>query len=196
MTVKNLLRPLPGVRQFSLLRQQIKFRGSAAYWERNYADGGTSGNGSYGALAEGKAEFLNDFVRRRGVRSVIERCARRFAGDPAKSFFLYDGACFADNSGLFTADLAISLDVIYHLIEDSVFETYMTHLFAAGMKFVIIYATNRAIPGTAPHVRHRHFTSWVAARYPELQLTQVVEGPSSSPARADLYVYERASSVR
>ena len=34
----------------------------------------------------------------------------------------------------------------------------MTHLFAAGTRFVIIYATSREIPGTAPHVRHRTFT--------------------------------------
>ena len=72
VTVKDLIRPLPGVRQFSLLRQRIGFRGSARYWERNYARGGTSGPGSYNALAEAKAAFLNDFVRTRQVRSVIE----------------------------------------------------------------------------------------------------------------------------
>lgn len=46
MTVKELIRPLPGVRQLSLQRQRIGFRGSAQYWERNYARGGTSGAGS------------------------------------------------------------------------------------------------------------------------------------------------------
>src|SRR5580658_6491503 len=185
MTVKELVRPLPGVRQLSLLRQRMRFRGSARYWERNYARGGTSGPGSYHAAAEAKAAFLNDFVMTREVtsiiefgcgdgnqlsladypayigldvsRSAIELCQRRFAGDPAKSFFLYDGTCFADRAGLFAADLAISLDVIYHLTEDAVFKAYMTHLFAAGARFVIIYASNREIPGTAPHVRHRHF---------------------------------------
>ena len=65
-------------------------------------------------------------------RSAIGLCQRRFTGDRTKSFFLYDGACFTDRSSLFTADLAISLDVIFHLIEDAVFDTYMTHLFAAG----------------------------------------------------------------
>jgi hypothetical protein len=72
VTVKDLIRPLPGVRQLSLLRQRLGFRGSAQYWERNYARGGTSGPGSYDALAEAKAAFLNDFVRAREVRSVIE----------------------------------------------------------------------------------------------------------------------------
>ncbi len=69
VTVKELIRPLPGVRQLSLLRQRIGFRGSALYWEENYARGGTSGPGSYNAAAGAKAAFLNDFVRAHEVRS-------------------------------------------------------------------------------------------------------------------------------
>jgi SAM-dependent methyltransferase len=219
VTVKELIRPLPGVRQLSLLRQRIGFRGSAQYWERNYARGGTSGHGSYSALAEAKAGFLNDFVRAREIESVIEfgcgdgnqlsladypsyigldisrsaleLCQRRFAGDPAKSFFLYDGACFADRAALFTADLTISLDVIYHLTEDAVFDAYMTHLFAAGKRYVIIYATNREISGTAPHVRHRHFTQWAEAHSRGWRLAQVTPGPNPALDRADFFTYER-----
>jgi SAM-dependent methyltransferase len=221
VTVKELIRPLPGVRQLSLLRQRMGFRGSALYWEQNYAHGGTSGPGSYNAAAEAKADFLNDFVRTREVRSVIEfgcgdghqlslaeypgyigldvsrsaigLCQRGFAGDPTKSFFLYDGACFTDRSGLFTADLAISLDVIYHLIEDAVFDTYMTHLFAAGEKFVIVYATDCEISGTAPHVRHRHFTRWAEKHARDWRLLEVTEGPNPGPDRADFFTYERVA---
>ncbi len=221
MTVKDLIRPLPGVRQVSLLRQRIRFHGSASYWERNYARGGTSGAGSYHAAGEAKAAFLNGFVRSRDVRSVIEfgcgdghqlslaaypsyigldvsrsaiaLCQRRFARDPAKSFFLYDGACFTDRAGLFVADLAISLDVVYHLTEDPVFETYMTHLFAAATRFAIIYATNRDIPGIAPHVRHRHFTHWTEANLPDWRLVQVTPGPNPGPDRADFFTYERVT---
>jgi hypothetical protein len=54
---------------------------------------------------------------------------------------------------VFTAGLAISLGVIYHLTEDAVFEAYLTHLFAAAAKYVIIYATDGGGCGTAPHVR-------------------------------------------
>src|ERR1700692_4422141 len=117
MNVKDLVRPLPGARQASLLRQRIAYGGSARFWEQNYAQGQTSGSGSYGALAEGKSRFLNDLVRQRAVRSVIEfgcgdgnqlslanypsyvgldvsrtaigLCQSRFAEDPGKSFFLY-----------------------------------------------------------------------------------------------------------
>jgi SAM-dependent methyltransferase len=217
--VKELIRPLPGVRHLSLLRQRMRFRGSAQYWERNYARGGTSGAGSYLAAAEAKAAFLNDFVRTHAVtsiiefgcgdgnqlsladypayigldvsRSAIELCQRRFAGDPAKSFFLYDGTCFTDRAGLFAADLAISLDVIYHLTEDAVFKAYMTHLFAAGTRFAIVYATNQEIPGTAPHVRHRHFTRWVEANAQHWRLLEVTPGPNAGPDRADFFAYER-----
>jgi SAM-dependent methyltransferase len=219
MTVKDILRPLPAVRQLSLLRQRAAFTGSASYWERNYARGGTSGAGSYGALARGKARFLNDFVRAHGVRSVMEFgcgdghqlslaeyprytgldvsrtalavCKRRFAGDQSKSFFLYDGTCFVDHAGLFSADMAMSLDVVYHLVEDSVFETYMAHLFGAGRRYVVVYSTNEQIQGTAPQVRHRHFSAWVEAHCPQWRLAQVTRGPNTGPGRADFFVHER-----
>ena len=219
MNVKDLVRPLPGIRQASLLRQRLAYTDSASFWERNYTMGETSGTGSYGALAEGKSRFLNGLVSQRAVSSVIEfgcgdgnqlslanypsyigldvsraaigLCQARFAADKDKSFFLYDGDCFTDRAGVFTADLALSLDVVYHLTEDAVFETYLTHLFAAGRRLVVIYSTNMELRGTAPHVRHRHFTPWVEANCPDWSLADVTRGPSTEHARADFFLYER-----
>jgi SAM-dependent methyltransferase len=219
MSFKEAVRPLPGVRLVSLLRQRLAYGDSARYWERNYVRGATSGLGSYGTLAEGKSRFLNTLVREHAVRSVIEfgcgdgnqlsladypryvgldvsrsaiaLCQRRFAADPAKSFFLYDGTCFTDRAGMFTADLALSLDVVYHLTEDLVFETYLTHLFAAGRRLVVIYSTDDEMSGTAPHVRHRHFTPWIDANCPGWALTDVTRGPSPDQARPDFFAYER-----
>ena len=56
---------------------------------------------------------------------------------------------------------------------------------------MIIYATNRERRGTAPHVRHRHFTPWVQAHYPDWRLLEVTRGPNSGPDRADFFIYER-----
>jgi SAM-dependent methyltransferase len=196
MLVRDMIRPLPGVSRLSLLRQRAAFRGSARYWERNYAEGGSSGAGSYDALALGKAAFLNEFVRIHEIGSVIDFgcgdgnqlsladypayigldvsrtaiqcCQQRFASDLAKSFFLYDGACFTDRAGVFTADLAISLDVIYHLTEDAVFEAYLPQLFAAGARYVIIYS---------------NVLGW--------RLLEVTPGPNAGPGRADFFTYER-----
>ena len=125
-------------------------------------------------------------------RTAIGLCKRRFAEDPTKSFFLYDGTCFADRAGLFVADLAISLDVVYHLTEDAVFETYMSHLFAAAERLIVVYSTNMVMSGTAPHVRHRHFTPWVEMNCPDWAPARITRGPSPELARADFFVYERA----
>ena len=218
--IRDLVRPLPGVRRLSLMRQRIGFGGSADFWERRYALGGTSGGGSYGNLGEAKAAFLNTFVRDRGLRSIVEfgcgdghqlaladypcyigldvsaaairLCKDRFSDDRTKSFFLYDGECFVDRVGLFSADLGISLDVVYHLVEDAVFDAYMRHLFGASRRYVIIYATNNEMPDTAPHVRHRIFTSWAEENCLEWSLAGVTPGPNPGVGRADFFVYEKA----
>jgi SAM-dependent methyltransferase len=220
MAVKDHLRPLLGVRELSMLRRQIAFRSSASYWERRYARGGSSGEGSYGSFGEAKSAFLNSFVRENAVDSVIEfgcgdghqlsmaeypryvgldvsrtaigMCKSRFPADKTKSFFLYDHTCFIDHAGLLTADLAISLDVIYHLVEDCVFEAYMNHLFAAGQRFVIVYSTNADGERTV-HVRHRCFTTWVEAHRPHWRLMQTIQGPNPGPVRADFFVYQRCA---
>jgi SAM-dependent methyltransferase len=219
MDVKRLMRPIPGARRASLFHQRIGFVSSGEYWEERYERKGTSGDGSYGELACAKAEFLNTFVREHSVRSVTEfgcgdgnqlslaeypgyvgldvskaaigLCKTRFTNDRTKSFFLYDSQCFVDNAGVFSADLALSLDVIYHLVEDHTFEAHMTHLFASASRYVIVYATNTTAQGTAPHVRHRPFSRWVELNCPKWRLSLMEIGPGSGSGRADFFVYER-----
>jgi SAM-dependent methyltransferase len=175
---------------------ELRFGNSSRYWEERYARGGNSGAGSYGRLALFKAEFLNDFVQRRAVQSVvelgcgdghqlslarypsylgfdvaptaIELCAKRFAGDTSKRFVLHDSQ--REPAPVRVAELALSLDVIYHLVEDEVFDAYMRHLFAAATRYVIIYASNEEAPSPAPHVRHRRFTDWVKLHEPAWQV--------------------------
>jgi cyclopropane fatty-acyl-phospholipid synthase-like methyltransferase len=217
MTARDITRPIPGARLVSLLRQRLAFTGSARYWERRYARGGTSGDGSYGTPAAAKAEFINGFVATNRINSVtefgcgdghqlslasyphyvgldvsraaVDLCKRRFGDDRTKSFFLYDSTCFVDHADLFRSDLAISLDVIYHLVEDDIFEAYMRHLFAAADQYAIVYASDQEMAGTAPHVRHRHFSGWIARNCPAWRLAEIVPGPNSGPGRADFFVY-------
>jgi SAM-dependent methyltransferase len=218
------MRPIPGARRVSLLHQRIGFVSSSQYWEERYARKGTSGDGSYGELARAKADFLNAFVREHAVRSVTEfgcgdgnqlslaeypryvgldvskaaigLCKTRFANDRTKSFFLYDDQCFIDNTDVFCADLALSLDVIYHLVEDHTFEAHMTHLFASACRYVIVYASNTTAHGTAPHVRHRPFSRWVELRRPQWHLSLMEIGPGSGSGRADFFVYEQIQNLR
>lgn len=58
----------------------------------------------------------------------------------------------------------MSLDVIYHPVEDQVFNDHMEALFSAAHRFVIIYSSNYDEPEdqrTGADVRHRKFTDWV-----------------------------------
>jgi len=41
------------------------------YWENRYKNNGNSGAGSYGRLAEFKAEIINKFIADKNINSVI-----------------------------------------------------------------------------------------------------------------------------
>jgi len=202
------------------LARRARFRGSGAYWENRYRRGGNSGRGSYGELAAFKAEVLNAFVREHEVESVLElgcgdgnqlrlavyprylgfdvsetavaSCRRLFADDGTKSFAVV--VSYAGEQ----VDLALSLDVIYHLVEDDVFEAHMRTLFAAARRFVIVYSSDVDDRSRSrPHVRHREFTRWVAQHEPSWFLEERVANrypgdPSAHQgSAADFYVFRR-----
>lgn len=196
------------------------FRGSATYWQDRYATGANSGAGSYGELARFKADVLNRLVTAHSLSSVIEfgcgdghqlslaeypaylgldvsptaieRCRDRFAGDLSKSFYLYSTPHFIDHARTFHADLALSVDVLYHLVEDDVFAGYLHHLFAAADRLVVIYSSDKEVPDAAPHVRHRNFTRWVDDHVEGWKLSDHVINPVDDPAAvADFFIYGR-----
>jgi len=196
-----------------------EFAGSAAHWEARYAGGGHSGVGSRGRCAEFKAEVLNALVAEAGVQSVVEfgcgdgaqlalaeypaylgldvsataleLCRARFAGDATRRF-----ALLADYAGQ-QADLALSLDVVYHLVEDDAFEAHLRAVFAAATRYVVIYSSDfDDHHGTPAHIRHRHFTWWVARHIGGWRLEQQVPNRYPWPeyadgSLADFYIYAR-----
>jgi hypothetical protein len=178
------------------MRQVLReppFQTSEQYWKARYRRRRNSGAGSYGRLAEFKAEVLNEFVRKHRIGSVIEwgcgdgnqqtlaiypqytgidispiaikLCQRRFESDPSKRFMVNAQA----EKQRITASLALSLDVLYHLVEDSVFDNYMRSLFGSAERFVAIYSSDDERPGHVPHVRHRSFSRWIADNAPNWQ---------------------------
>lgn len=213
----------PLVRRALGIYRKATFPGSSTYWKDRYAEGGNSGRGSYGAFAEFKAEVINGLIRELGIGSTIEfgcgdgaqlaqgaygryigldvspeairACARRFAGDTTKSFFLYDPTCFIDHHGLFRAELALSLDVIYHLTEDAVFEAYMRHLFASGSRYVVIYSNDSAEYSPAPHIKYRRFSDWIGVHAAEWVLWRRIPnrfphtGDDRTGSPSDFFVY-------
>ena len=201
------------------------FRSSPSYWESRYRQGGSSGVGSYGRLARFKAEVINRFVESYGVADivefgcgdgaqltlarypsytgfdvspfVVEQCRSRFASDAGKQFYDLDSR-LADT---IKAEMAMSLDVIYHLVEDSVYEAYMRRLAHSATRFVCIYSSNANLPGHVPHIRHRNFIDWFARNAPEWAVMKIV--PNAYPhdpaipdetSWADFYFLSRETS--
>ena len=206
--------------------RQLFFSGSAKWWEQRYSSGGTSGEGSYRRLAEFKAEEVNKFVKENGVKSVIEfgcgdgnqlnfahypsyigfdiskkailTCQEKFFDNTSKNFFVYDPYNFDDIANQFKADLALSLDVIYHLVEDDLYTIYLKHLFGSGLKHVIVYSSDKEEFGRfyEKQVRHRNFTKDVAKLFPNWKLKEKiknkypVEKGSSQTSFSDFFIFE------
>lgn len=221
--IKNtpIIGPVVSLIYRTWINPEKPFINSESYWNYRYKYGGNSGDGSYNKLAEFKAEVLNEFVRVNRITSVMEFgcgdgnqvslsqypkyvgfdispdaisiCMKLFAKDRTKTFKLMEA--YAGE----TAELTLSLDVVYHLVEDAVFVEYMNRLFDCSEKFVAIYSsdTNENPEGTAKHVRHRKFTKWVTANKVEWKLIKHIpnkfpfNGDTKSGSFSNFYIYSK-----
>jgi len=202
--------------RFSLL----SFNSSEKYWINRYKEGGNSGYGSYCDLAQYKADVLNEFIEQNKINTVIEYgcgdgnqlklvkyshyvgfdispvaislCKNTFKTDASKSFFLmkeYNGE---------EAELTLSLDVIYHLVEDDIYENHMKLLFNSSQKYIIIYSTNEDTDTLiAPHIKHRNITEWIRQNFPNWELVKHIPNKYSNEtirekrSKADFFIYRK-----
>lgn len=184
---------------------------------------GNSGAGSYNRLADYKAMIINNFIKENNIREVIEWgcgdgnqlsfahypqyvgfdvsqkaieiCREKFKDDNTKEFIWCGGENFKNDR---VSELVLSLDVIYHLIEDDVYEEYMRRLFDSSRKYVCIYSSNFE-KQMEKHVKCRRFSDWINAnldnkweligsvknKYPYL------EDDPENTTFSDFYFYER-----
>ena len=198
-----------------------RFTTSGEYWENRYKSGGNSGAGSYNILAEFKAEIINKFVYERNIETVIEfgsgdgnqlkyfnfnsyvgfdisetaifKCRNLYKSDATKRFEILE----AYNEE--KADLVLSLDVIYHIIEDSAYIDYMGKLFSSSTKYVIIYSSNddeHENNNVAHHVKHRKFTNWIEQNVSNFKLIEHIpnkfpfNGNNDISSYADFYIFQ------
>jgi hypothetical protein len=184
------------------------FSDSAGYWEKRYATAGNSGAGSFGRLAQFKAEIVNQFVSEMGVQTILELgcgdgsqlslarypsyvgfdtsptaialCRRAFEQDPTKQFYVLHEVPIPP------AEMGLSLDVLYHLVEDHVYESYLDDLFSHSDRWVVTYGTDSSrsgkLPG-APHIRHRPINADIEERFPDWQLVRYI--PNKYPYNGD-----------
>jgi len=197
------------------------FKGSERYWEQRYTGGRDSGPGSTGHLAAFKADILNTFVKTNKIKTVLEYgcgdgqqlqlacypdytgfdvspaaialCKEKFKSDKTMNFKLMS------EYSKERAELALSLDVIYHLVEDDVFHRYMERLFSSSDGYVIIYSSNtdKNVNDQPRHVKHRKFTKWIEHHAPGWELTEHIPNRYPYNSRdgigsfADFYIYKK-----
>ena len=229
MSFKKSLLNIKAIKNWKRNREKSKFKGSATYWEERYQENGNSGSGSYDHLAQYKADILNDFVAKNNIKTnmefgcgdgnqlkiakypnyigldvsptAIKMCYNLFKSDLTKSFYLYHGEAFINNARIFRAELTMSLDVLYHLVEQDVFESYLIHLFATADKYVIIYASdyNQAEEPIHQHENRRSFTDFVTKNISNWKLKEVVKNKytieeyGAKGSLSDFYIYEKTS---
>lgn len=201
----------------------IKFN-TKEYWENRYINGGNSGAGAYNHLAEFKAEIINNFIKTNNIKNLlefgcgdgnnlalynienyigidvsskaIEICKSKFENDVSKQFFTLD-EFILDKQSLKTSELVLSLDVIYHLIEDNIFDEYMNNLFNHSSKYIIIYASNFD-EVLCSHVKHRKFTDWIKKNKSNWTLKEFIKNKypynldkPNETSFADFYIFEK-----
>jgi len=210
------------VKIYRKLKFGPKFISSKNYWEGRYKSGGNSGDGSYNNLAKFKADIINSFVVKNKIKSILEigcgdgnqlklfnfkkykgldvsssaikLCNEIYKNDKSKSFDLLEN--MTDNK----FDMVMSLDVIYHLVENDVYENYMKSLFKSSSNYVIIYSSNfehDSSHGLVEHVKHRKFTDWIDKNIIDFKFVDKVlnkypyDGDGSKTSYADFYIFQK-----
>jgi len=197
---------------------------SKKYWNNRYVEGGNSGAGSYNNLAQFKGDVINKFIKKNKIKSIVDygvgdgnqlklintenliytgidvsefiisKCKEEFKDDKTKTFIHTDN--IYNN---LKADLVLSCDVIYHLIEEHVYKEYMENLFSMSKKYVIIYAKNEDI-NHAIHVKFRKFSNYIESNLPEWQLVKHIPNKfqqlnlgqnNDNTSPSDFYIYKK-----
>lgn len=189
---------------------------AAAYWERRYARGGNSGSGSRGALADHKANVLNRLFAYARPQSVldlgcgdgrqltklhlpdryvgcdisptaVERCRQQFPGDPRRNFVVAETpeatAWLADRY-----DLAMALDVLYHVLTPEAAVQLVATLFRVARHWVVIYSYVTAPQDRAAHIQY-HDVCRLAAAHLDWELFELV--PPQAGTDAAFFIYRR-----
>lgn len=195
------------------------------YWDERYIAGGDSGIGSYGKFANFKAKKINKFVKKNRTKTVIEfgcgdgnqltlaeypkytgldishkaisLCNEKFKDDKNKQF--YHISEFNNHK----ADLILSLDVIFHLIEEETFDSYMHMICSSTTKYLIIYSSNSTDieNSNSEHLKHRRFTNWIEQHYKNLKLVKFIpnkfqyNGNYRKTSFSDFYIYKNTESI-
>lgn len=186
---------------------------SYKYWEKRYKSGGNSGCGSYGDNCIYKALVINKFLEETGTKTALELGC----GDGNQlSHINYHKYCgfdvsntaidicknkFKNNSLYFftsninevpdKSDVTLSLDVIYHIVEDQRYFEYIQNLFNRSSKYVVIFSSNFEDNKASSHVKHRKFVADVEKYFSDFKLYHTLDAPKEINTSAKFYFFKK-----
>ena len=170
------------------------------YWENRYKSGRDSGAGSYGDEAEYKALIINTIIDEFEIKTIqevgvgdgnnlqyynikeyyigydisqeaINICLQKFT-DNTKYFFTTDKHKLG-----FNADLCLCLDVLFHQVEDNLYEETLDLLFKTNAKFVLIYSYDSDDnTQMSAHMKMRKVTDDIK-KYTDYEMLQLIHNP-------------------
>lgn len=182
------------------------------FWDTRYTNNWRgSGEGSRGHLATFKAWMVNSLITEKGIRSVVDLgcgdgeiaglieaytytgvdvspaavalCEQRFETRNRRHFQLY-------KEPISSAELALSLDVLYHILSDHEYHTYMKKLFDTAERYVVIYSCNFEGP-ERHHIRPRMFTADIPEGW---QLERYFPNLYPHESWSEFFIYKRVTS--
>ena len=185
------------------------------YWTNRYKTGGNSGAGSYNDLYILKRDIINDIISKKDIKSIIDFgcgdgnqikeinikkyigfdiadssiniCKKKYNDDKTKEFYNYN---MINSIDMKSANLTLSLDVLYHILEDDLFIDYIKNLFNYSNNYVLIYSSN--VKGTKnQHIYTRKFTDYISNLFPNWQLIKKIDQKYPTKSSADFYLYKK-----
>lgn len=164
------------------------------YWSKRYDKGGNSGWGSHNEKSISfKAEYVNNIIKDNNINTMCElgcgdgnqlglfsgytkyfgydisstavlKCSLLYNKDESKEFYQTLDDVLSNRY-----DLSLSLDVIYHLVEDDMFRNYMYTLFSIADTVCIFSSDNNNSVNT-PHVKNRRIIKFVKNNFGSFEL--------------------------
>ena len=110
--------------------------------------------------------------------------------DKNKQFYLCENFVLNDSY-----DLAISCDVLYHLIDLKIWKNYLSNLFSYSNKYIIIYASNDKDYGS--HCLARNFTEYINKKFPtwklikKLKTSKFSDSNNKNTSISDFFIYQK-----
>lgn len=137
------------------------------YWEYRYANGNSSGSGSYGENAEFKAKVIDRIIKENNIKKLVDfgcgdgnqisliksdvfytgydisktaisLCEEKFKGDEKKRFILYDPLTFKPKP---VYEMSMSLDMLFHVTKEEDW-LYTINCICSSSNDVILIITN------------------------------------------------------